>query len=65
MEVAVKWEGTVMEAGSGGGSVNGTVTEGGGSGGDSEMGRNSDGRRREWRWQCKWNSDGRREWRWQ
>ena len=19
---------------------------------------NSDGRRREWRWQCKWNSDG-------
>ena len=52
MEVAVKWEGTVMEGGgSGGGSVNGTVTEGGGSGGDSEMGRNSDGRRREWRWQ--------------
>ena len=44
MEVAVKWEGTVMEGGggSGGGSVNGTVTEGGGSGGGSEMGRNSD-----------------------
>ena len=37
MEVAMKWEGTVME--------------GEGSGGDSEMGRNSDGRRREWRWQ--------------
>ena len=50
MEVIVKWEGTVMEGGgSGGGSVNVTVMEGEGSGGGSEMGRNSDGRRREWR----------------
>ena len=36
MEVIVKWEGTVMEGESRIGS---------------EMGSNSDGRRREWRWQ--------------